>query len=82
MSGWPEGEKVEDIDIEPFIKERLEASLLDAVFTPEIAGGFKRLYGKDLDQAISEVFKEVISARHLSQKLVDRFKTHEIWCRS
>jgi hypothetical protein len=74
LSGWPEGEETESIDVEPFIKERLKASLLDAVFAPEIAGGFKQLYGRDLDEAISEVFKEVVCARHLSQKFIERLK--------
>ena len=74
LSGWPKSEEVEEIGIEPFIKERLKASLLDAVFAPEIAGGFKRLYGKELDEAIGEVFKEVVSARQLSQKFIERLK--------
>jgi hypothetical protein len=74
LSGWPEGEEIEGIDVEPFIRERLRASLLDAVFAPEIAGGFKRLYGRDLDEAISEVFKEVVSTRHLSQKFIKRLE--------
>lgn len=71
LSGWP-GEERETLDLEPFMKERLKASLLDALFAPEIAGGFKRLYGRDLDEAIGEVFKEVLSARRLSQKFVAR----------
>ena len=71
LTGWP-GEKVKTLDLEPFVKERLKAGLLDALFAPEIAGGFKRLYGRDIDEAISEVFKEVVSARQISQRFIQR----------
>ena len=73
LSGWP-GEKIRTVDFVPFVKERLKAGLLDALFAPEIAGGFKHLYGRDIDAAIAEVFKEVITARQLSQKFIQRLE--------
>lgn len=73
LNGWP-GKKVKTLDLEPFVKERLKAGLLDALFAPEIAGGFKRLYGKDIDEAISEVFKEVVSARQISRRFIQRLE--------
>lgn len=71
LTGWP-GKEVRTLDLEPFVKERLKAGLLDALFAPEIAGGFKRLYGRDIDEAISEVFKEVIAARQISSHFILR----------
>jgi tRNA nucleotidyltransferase/poly(A) polymerase len=64
---------VRNIDAEAFFKERLKVSLLDILFAPEIAGGFKRLYGRDVEDAIGEIFKEVISARRLVEKFSQRF---------
>ena len=71
LTGWP-GNEVKNLDFEPYVKERLKSSLLDALFAPEIAGGFKRLYGRDIDEAISEVFKEVVSARQISKRFIQR----------
>ena len=73
LTGWP-GKDVETLDLKPFVKERLKVGLLDALFAPEIAGGFKQLYGRDIDEAISEVFKEVVSARQISQLFIQRLK--------
>jgi len=56
LSGWP-GSVVKTIDPESFFKERLKVSLLDILFAPEISGGFKRLYGREIEDAIAEVFK-------------------------
>ena len=71
LSGWP-GREVKTLDLKPFVKERLKAGLLDALFAPEIAGGFKRLYGRDIDEAIGEVFKEVVTARQISNRFIQR----------
>lgn len=73
LSGWP-GSVVKTIDPESFFKERLKVGLLDILFAPEIAGGFKRLYGRDVEDAIGEVFKEVISARRLAQNFNRRLE--------
>jgi len=73
FTGWP-GKKIKPVDFVPFVKERLKAGLLDALFAPEIAGGFKHLYGRNIDEAITEVFKEVISARQLSRRFIQRFE--------
>jgi hypothetical protein len=62
----------ERIDLASFLKENLKAGLLDALFAPEIAGGFKRLYGKDIDESIAMMFKEITAARQLSTKFIER----------
>jgi DNA repair exonuclease SbcCD ATPase subunit len=62
----------ERIDMASFLKENLKAGLLDALFAPEIAGGFKRLYGRDLDESIALMFKEITAARQLSSRFVER----------
>lgn len=77
LSGWP-GKEEESIDLYPFIKENLKVGLLDALFAPEIAGGFKRLYGKDIDESIGEVFKEVTSARRFSKAFISRLEKMKI----
>lgn len=77
LSGWP-GSVVKTVDSESFFKERLKVSLLDILFAPEISGGFKRLYGREIEDAIGEVFKEVIYARRLAQsfnKRLERLKS-------
>jgi hypothetical protein len=69
---------VKTVDSESFFKERLKVSLLDILFAPEISGGFKRLYGREIEDAIGEVFKEVIYARRLAQsfnKRLERLKS-------
>jgi energy-coupling factor transporter ATP-binding protein EcfA2 len=73
LSGWP-GSVVKTIDPENFLKERLKVGLLDILFAPEISGGFKRLYGREIEDAIGEVFKEVISARRLAQSFSKRLE--------
>ena len=62
----------EQTDMAIFLKENLKAGLLDALFAPEIAGGFKRLYGKDIDESIAMMFKEVTATRQLSIKFIER----------
>ena len=79
LTGWP-GKRVKTLDLEPFVKERLKAGLLDALFAPEIAGGFKRLYGKDIDEAVGEAFKEVVSARQISNRFIQRLTKLKSGC--
>jgi len=62
----------ERVDLANFLKENLKAGLLDALFAPEIAGGFKRLYGRDIDESIAMIFKEITATRHLSNKFMER----------
>ena len=62
----------EPVDLAPFLKDNLKAGLLDALFAPEIAGGFKQLYGRDIDNSIAMMFKEITAARSLSTKFTDR----------
>ena len=73
LSGWP-GPVVKIIDSESFFKERLKVSLLDILFAPEISGGFKRLCGRDIEDAIGEIFKEVIFARRLAKSFNRRLE--------
>jgi hypothetical protein len=62
----------ERVDLVAFLKENLKAGLLDALFAPEIAGGFKRLYGRDIDESIAMMFKEITATRQLSTKFIER----------
>jgi len=64
----------ERVDLATFLKENLKAGLLDALFAPEIAGGFKRLYGRDLDESIALMFREITAARQLSTKFIERLE--------
>jgi len=62
----------ERIDLVAFLKENLRSGLLDALFSPEIVGGFKRLYGRDIDDSIALMFKEITTARQLSNRFIER----------
>lgn len=64
----------ERIDLPTFLRENLKAGLLDALFAPEIAGGFKRLYGRDIDESIALMFKEITTTRLLSTRFTERLE--------
>ncbi|MEM2612657.1 MAG: hypothetical protein QXO15_00325 [Nitrososphaerota archaeon] len=60
------------IDVSTFLKNRLKVSLLDALFIPEIIGGFRRLYSGDIDKSIGELFKEIANLRQLTKSFIFR----------
>jgi hypothetical protein len=62
------------IDVETFLKTRLKVSLLDALFAPEIAQGFKQLYSGDIGNAVAEMFKEITTLREIAEKFIWRLK--------
>jgi len=61
-------------DPELFLKETLKVNLLDIMFAPETAGGFRRLRGGEIEEALGEVFKEVIAARQLATQFCQRLE--------
>lgn len=62
------------LDANEFLKNRLKVSLLDALFAPEIVGGFKRLYSGDIDHSISELFKDITTIRAITTKFIQRLQ--------
>jgi hypothetical protein len=62
------------LDANEFLRNRLKVSLLDALFAPEIAGGFKRLYSGDIDHSISELFKDITTIRAITTKFIRRLQ--------
>ena len=56
----------EPLPVGTFLRTRLKVSLLDALFAPEIAQGFKQLYSGDIDEAVSQMFKEITTLRELA----------------
>jgi recombinational DNA repair ATPase RecF len=61
------------IDILNFLKNKLKVSLLDALFAPEIVGGFRQLYSGDIDKSIGEFFREITNLRLLVKSFISRF---------
>jgi energy-coupling factor transporter ATP-binding protein EcfA2 len=66
------------LDVAEFFKNRLKVSLLDALFAPEIVGGFKRLYSGDIDQSIAEMFKDITTMRAVVMKFAERTQRMKI----
>jgi DNA repair exonuclease SbcCD ATPase subunit len=61
------------IDIPNFLKNKLKVSLLDALFAPEIVGGFRQLYSGNIDKSVGEFFREITNLRWLVKCFISRF---------
>ena len=57
-----------------FLKRRLSTGLIDILFAPESAGGFKQLRDETIEVALGELFKEVSTAKRLASDYHDRCK--------
>jgi len=66
------------IDIPNFLKNKLKVSLLDALFAPEIVGGFRQLYSGNIDKSIGEFFREITNLRWLVKCFISRFNRLKI----
>lgn len=66
------------LEVEDFLKNRLKVSLLDALFAPEIVGGFKRLYSGEIDQSIAEMFKDITTIKATVMKFIGRIQKMKI----
>lgn len=66
------------IDISTFLKNKLKVSLLDALFAPEIIGGFRQLYGGNINKSLGEMFKGITTLRTLVKSFIHRFNRMKI----
>ena len=66
-------------DPRDFLKTKLNVGLIDILFAPESASGFKRLYGEDenIEKALAELFKEISTARELASDFIERIEKVE-----
>ncbi len=60
-------------EIERFLRTRLKVSLLDVLFAPDIAQGFKQLHSGNLDDSVAQMFKEITTLREMAEGFVQRF---------
>ncbi|MCD6230536.1 MAG: hypothetical protein J7J88_01445 [Dehalococcoidia bacterium] len=61
-----------EIDFNSTISRELKAGLLDALFAPDSAMGFKHLNEKNIDAVIRELFKETGNAKVLAKDFKER----------
>ncbi|MEA3298402.1 MAG: ATP-binding protein, partial [Chloroflexota bacterium] len=61
-----------EIDFNSTITRELKAGLLDALFAPDSAMGFKHLNEKNIDAVIRELFKETGNAKVLAKDFKER----------
>ena len=62
----------QELDFKKTIGKELKASLLDALFAPDSAMGFKHLNEKNIDAVIRELFKEIGNAKVLAKDFKQR----------
>ncbi len=60
-------------EVERFLQARLKVSLLDALFAPDIAQGFKQLYSGNIDESVAQMFKEITTLREMAEGFIQRF---------
>jgi Mg2+ and Co2+ transporter CorA len=74
-SGWSSGGWVPwEGEPKDFLKRHLSTGLIDILFAPESAGGFKQLRDDTIEVALGELFKEVSTAKRLANDYRDRCK--------
>ena len=61
-----------ELDFAKTVDKELKAGLLDALFAPDSAMGFKHLNEKNIDAVIRELFKEIGNAKVLSENFKQR----------
>lgn len=67
-----EAEGFRELDFNKTIGKELKAGLLDALFAPDSAMGFKHLTEKNIDAVIRELFKEIGNAKVLAKDFKQR----------
>lgn len=74
--GWGDDREWAPLEGEPkdFLRRRLSTGLIDILFAPESAGGFKQLRDETVEVALGELFKEVSTAKRLVNDYHDRCK--------
>jgi hypothetical protein len=55
-----------------FLRTRLKVSLLDVLFAPDIAQGFKQLHSGNLDDSVAQMFKEITTLREMAEGFLQR----------
>jgi len=67
-----EADGFRELDFNKTIGKELKAGLLDALFAPDSAMGFKHLNEKNIDAVIRELFKEIGNAKVLAKEFKQR----------
>jgi len=67
-----EADGFRELDFNKTVGKELKAGLLDALFAPDSAMGFKHLNEKNIDAVIRELFKEIGNAKVLAQDFKQR----------
>jgi hypothetical protein len=67
-----EADGFRELDFNKTIGKELKAGLLDALFAPDSAMGFKHLNEKNIDAVIRELFKEIGNAKVLARDFKQR----------
>jgi len=68
--------KIEE-DPQTFLTSELKTRLIDVLFAPESISGFKRLYSRDVEEALVELFKEVSTAKKIAEDFIKRVEQVE-----
>jgi hypothetical protein len=67
-----DAEGFRELDFNKTLDKELKAGLLDALFAPDSAMGFKHLNEKNIDAVITELFKEIGNAKVLTKDFKQR----------
>ncbi len=67
-----EADGFRELDFAKTVKRELRAGLLDALFAPDSAMGFKHLNEKNIDAVVRELFKEIGNAKVYAERFKQR----------
>ena len=67
-----EADGFRELDFDRTVRRELRAGLLNALFAPDSAMGFKHLNEKNIDAVVRELFKEIGNAKVLAENFKER----------